>query len=152
MRKKLRIYLDTSVIGGCFDDEFSAASLLLFRNFENNLYIPLISEITTGELENAPQKVKDKIIGLKNLGIISVNNEMEILAKKYISNGIVTMKYAGDALHIAVATIIKADVLVSWNFKHIVNLKKIYQFNTVNLKESYGLLEIRTPQEVVENE
>lgn len=69
MVKKLRIYLDTSVIGGCFDDEFSAVSLKLFQAFEKSAYTPLISEVTTGELENAPQKVKNKIIDLETLEI-----------------------------------------------------------------------------------
>jgi len=65
---------------------------------------------------------------------------------------IVTKKYYSDALHIAVATVIGVDVLVSWNFKHIVNLNKIKSFNSVNLKEGYNILEIRSPREVIDNE
>jgi hypothetical protein len=65
---------------------------------------------------------------------------------------IVSQKYYGDALHIAIATVIGVDVLVSWNFKHIVNLDKIKLFNSVNLKEGYSILEIRTPREVIEDE
>jgi hypothetical protein len=65
---------------------------------------------------------------------------------------IVSENYYGDALHIAVATVIGVDVLVSWNFKHIVNLNKIKSFNSVNIKEGYNILEIRTPREVIENE
>jgi hypothetical protein len=65
---------------------------------------------------------------------------------------IVSERYYSDALHIAVATVIGIDVLVSWNFKHIVNLDKIKLFNSVNLREGYSVLEIRTPREVVENE
>jgi len=150
--KKLRIYVDTSVFGGCFDDEFSNASLQLFEAFKNSAHIPVISEVTLGELENAPQQVKKQLITLKSVEVISITHEMEALAKKYIHENIVTEKYAGDALHIAAATITNADVLVSWNFKHIVNLKKINAFNAVNLKEGYGSLEIRTPQEVIDSE
>ncbi len=150
--KKLRIYVDTSVFGGCFDDEFSKASLQLFEAFKNKFHIPMISEVSLGELENAPLQVKNQLIVLENIEVISITREMEILAKKYINENIVTEKYAGDALHIAAATITNADVLVSWNFKHIVNLKKIHAFNAVNLKEGYGSLEIRTPQEVIDNE
>jgi hypothetical protein len=62
---------------------------------------------------------------------------------------IINEKYRSDALHIAVATVSGVDVLVSWNFKHIVNLNRIKLFNSINLKEGYNLLEIRTPLEVI---
>ena len=81
-----------------------------------------------------------------------VNEEMVKLAEKYMEQKIVSEKYYSDALHIAVATVIGVDVLVSWNFKHIVNLDKIKLFNSVNLREGYSILEIRTPREVVTNE
>ena len=57
-----------------------------------------------------------------------------------------------DAEHIAIATVEKADIVLSWNFKHIVNIQKIKGFNSINLKEGYQLLEIRTPREVLLNE
>jgi hypothetical protein len=69
-----------------------------------------------------------------------------------MEQNIVSKNYYSDALHIAVATVIGVDVLVSWNFKHIVNLNKIKLFNAANLEEGYSTLEIRTPLEVVGNE
>lgn len=57
-----------------------------------------------------------------------------------------------DAQHIATATISRVDVLVSWNFKHIVNLEKIHGYNSVNLRLGYPILEIRTPIEVIDYE
>jgi len=77
---------------------------------------------------------------------------MENLANLYLKEEIVSRKYSGDALHIAIATVANVDVLVSWNFKHIVNLKKIKRFNSVNLNEGYPILEIRTPMELIDNE
>jgi predicted nucleic acid-binding protein len=148
----LRIYLDTSVIGGCFDKEFASASNVLFSEFDKNKFIPLISETVAAELENAPEKVKRKLKRLSNLEIIMISEEMKSLAGKYLKSSIVTLRYADDALHIAAATIAKADVLVSWNFKHIVNLRKIQAFNAVNLKNNYAALEIRTPKEVIDDE
>ena len=150
--EKLRIYLDTSVIGGCFDDEFHQSSNKLFNCFNKGDYIPVVSEIVIAELEGAPAKVKSKFKSLKNIEVIAIYQEMRKLAKKYLHKKIITPIYAGDALHIAVATIIKVDVLVSWNFKHIVNLGKIKQFNSVNLKNDYNILEIRTPLEVIEDD
>jgi hypothetical protein len=103
-------------------------------------------------LENgAPERVKEN---LKTIDYeeYAVNEEMTKLAEKYMEQKIVSENYYSDALHIAVATVIGVDVLVSWNFKHIVNLDKIKLFNSVNLREGYNALEIRTPGEVVENE
>ena len=74
------------------------------------------------------------------------------LAQKYLDDNIVSENCRGDALHIAIATVIGVDVLVSWNFKHIVNLNKIKLFNSVNFREGYNMLEIRTPREVLNNE
>ena len=82
---------------------------------------------------------------------VFVTDEMDELAEKYMQEKIVTDKYYDDALHIAIATVMKIDVLVSWNFKHIVNYDKIIKFNGVNISEGYSHLEIRTPREVIDN-
>ena len=95
-----------------------------------------------------PQKVIDNLNTL-NYEEFLINEESVKLAEMYLKEDIVTKKYLSDALHIAVATVIGVDVLVSWNFKHIVNLEKIKKFNAVNLKEGYPILEIRTPQEMI---
>ena len=114
--------------------------------------MPVISSHVIAELENgAPENI---IKNLKTLDYeeITVNEEMIKLAEKYMDQKIVSNNYYSDALHIAVATVNSVDVLVSWNFKHIVNLNKIKQFNSVNIREGYSILEIRTPREVIENE
>lgn len=149
---KLRIYLDTSVFGGVFDQEFSDYSSLLFEKFQNDEFSPVISDITVAELENAPERVKNLLFDFNDIELIESDNEMKELANLYLQSNIVTPKYSDDALHIAIATILKVDVLVSWNFKHIVNLQKIHQFNAVNMKEGYNILEIRTPREVINDE
>lgn len=149
--KKIKIYLDTSVIGGCFDEEFEKYSNELFKYFEKGIYIPVISELVVVELEPAPDYIKQKLYNLKLLEILDINPEINVLADKYLNDKIVSKKYKYDCLHIAYATFYKIDVLVSWNFKHIVNLDKIHKFNAVNLKENYNILEIRTPREVIKN-
>jgi predicted nucleic acid-binding protein len=150
--KILRIYIENSVIGGYFDDEFKEHTRKLFDEFRKGLYRPVISSHVIAELENgAPEYVKEnlKTIDYKEY---AVNEEMIQLAEKYMEQKIVSKNYYSDALHIAVATVIGVDVLVSWNFKHIVNLDKIKLFNSVNLREGYNILEIRTPREVIGNE
>jgi predicted nucleic acid-binding protein len=150
--KKIKIYIDTSVIGGCFDEEFAEYSNKLFDYFIAEIYEPIISELVATELENVPDYVRNKLSELNNLEIIDINSEINLLSDNYLKEKIVTKKYRNDCLHIAYATYHKIDVLVSWNFKHIVNLDKIHRFNSVNLREGYNILEIRTPREVVKNE
>jgi hypothetical protein len=150
--KILRIYIENSVIGGYFDDEFKEFTQKLFEGFRKGLYSPVISSHVIAELENgAPEYVKEnlKTVDYKEY---AVNEEMIQLAEKYMEQKIVSKNYYSDALHIAVATVIGVDVLVSWNFKHIVNLNKIKLFNSVNLREGYNMLEIMTPREVIGNE
>jgi len=150
--KKLRIYIENSVIGGYFDDEFKEYTQELFENFKNEKYIPIISSHVIAELENgAPDHVKENLQNI-NYNEYNINEEMVKLAEKYMEQNIVSENYYSDVLHIAAATVIGVDVLVSWNFKHIVNLNKIKMFNSVNLKEGYNILEIRSPREVIENE
>ncbi|HCT85658.1 MAG TPA: PIN domain protein [Candidatus Margulisbacteria bacterium] len=152
---KIQVYLDTSVIGGYFDKEFEKPTKALFDLFIQGVYTPVISKTSILELEGAPSHVKDFIFNNSfSSSLITVDTTPEIkdLSKLYLQEAIISAKYEDDAIHIATATVYKIDVLVSWNFKHIVNLNKIRQFNAVNLREGYGALEIRTPMEVLNNE
>ncbi|MEO5570065.1 MAG: type II toxin-antitoxin system VapC family toxin [Bacteroidia bacterium] len=146
-----RIYLDTSVIGGYLDTEFQEWSRQLFEEFKTGKKIAVISDITLDELENARQEVRDllKLIPEEAKEYVLNDEEAEELADAYLKEGAVTKKFLEDALHIAIATINKVDVLVSWNFKHIVNLDKIKKYNGVNLKHGYTILEIRNPREIL---
>jgi len=147
--KQLRVYIENSVIGGYFDDEFSEATKKLFDKFRNGEYLAVISNHTYGELDNgAPENVKSNLETI-SYEKINVTETMLDLTQKYMDEKIVSESYRSDALHIAIATVSGVDVLVSWNFKHIVNLNRIKLFNSVNLKEGYKLLEIRTPLEVI---
>ena len=146
-----RIYLDTSVIGGYLDKEFQEWSRKLFEEFKIGKKIAVISDITLDELENARQEVRDllKLIPEKAKEYVLNDEEAELLASAYLKEGAITKKFHEDALHIAIATISKVDVLVSWNFKHIVNLDRIKKYNGVNLKHGYTILEIRNPRELL---
>jgi hypothetical protein len=147
--KKLRIYIENSGIGGYFDAIFEEDTRKLFEKFRNGDYLAVISTHTYAELDNgAPDNVKSNLETIF-YEKIDVTETMMNLTQKYMSENIVSEQYRSDALHIAIATISGVDVLVSWNLKHIVNLNKIKNFNSVNLKEGYNLLEIRTPSEVL---
>lgn len=146
-----RIYLDTSVIGGYLDVEFQEWSKKLFDEFKAGKKIAVISDVTLDEIENARQEIRDllKLIPEESKEYVLNDEEAEELANAYLKEGAITKKFHEDALHIAIATINKVDVLVSWNFKHIVNLDRIKKYNGVNLKHGYTLLEIRNPREVL---
>lgn len=105
--KRLRIYIDTSVAGGCLDKEFTKESNALFE--------------------------------AAKMGKVVLSDLLFISGKSQIN----------DAHHVAIATIFSADIIVSWNFKHIVHLNKIRGFNSINIREGYKELEIRNPKEVI---
>ena len=130
-----RIYIDTSVIGGCLDEEFSHWSNQLMREFRSGFKIAVISDLTLRELEEAPDAVKKVISSIPehNLEYVFLAAEAEQLARRYIEEKVVTIKHIVDAQHIAIATREHVDVLVSWNFQQIVNLDHIHLFNAVNL-------------------
>jgi predicted nucleic acid-binding protein len=150
----MKIYIDTSVIGGCFDVEFEDWSMKLFEKFQSGEMLALVSDLTEQELTFAPEKVQEKLEEVPDssrLGV-SITDEIIRLAESYIREGALSPKSFNDALHIAAATIHNANVLASWNFKHIVNLQRIRLYNSVNLKKGYRLIEIRTPREILESD
>jgi len=151
---KSRIYTDTSVIGGCVDIEFEDGSLALFETFTAGSKVLVISSLTLAELEAAPRTVRDVLLSVpaEHTEFCEFTEEASSLAEVYLEEGVVSQKSRIDAQHIATATINRVDVLVSWNFKHIVNLERIHGYNSVNLKLGYPMLEIRTPIEVLNYE
>lgn len=151
---KPRLYFDTSVFGGVFDEEFEEASMLLFEKVKLGQIICVYSDLSLVELRNAPDNVKKffQTISSDKMEYVPVTEEAFILADKYIQEKVVGKTSLDDCRHIATATIHKADYLVSWNFKHIVNVFRIRGYNSVNLKNGYIQLDIRSPKEIVYNE
>jgi len=145
-----RIYIDTSVVGGYFDDEFSHDTIKLFERIINNEFLVYLSEISMIELLPAPQRVRNilNLIPPSNLIILDFTTEAKQLAENYISEKILGAASIDDAYHIAIATINRIDVLLSWNFRHIVNWDKIRLFNAINLLNGYPQIEIRSPKDL----
>ena len=151
---KKRIYTDKSVIGGCLDVEFEDGSIPLFESFGSGKSIIVISSLTLAELEKAPKPVQDILrkVPSEFVEYVEFSEGVNDLAEAYLKAGVITKKSRVDAQHIATATTNRVDVLVSWNFKHIVNLERIHGYNSVNLKLGYPMIEIRTPTEVLHYE
>ena len=151
---RLRIYTDTSVIGGCEDEEFREHSRQLIEAFVRGSFTMVISDLTLRELDRAPANVRAVVARAPDgfTEILSATGEVEELAEAYIAEGVLADSSRADAFHIAIATLAKVDVLASWNFKHIVNLKRIHGFNSVNLRRGLQMIEIRSPREVLPSE
>ncbi len=145
-----RIYIDTSVIGGCFDVEFSEWSNGLIADFRTGIFQPLLSEVIAAEIADAPENVQSIYAELTSLNaeILSLGESALELSEEYQKRGILTPDFYDDGLHIALATVAEADLLVSWNFKHIVRFDKIRLFNAVNIEFGYKPLQIFSPREV----
>ncbi len=157
MRRNLHapitVYADTSVYGGVFDDEFSEASQRFFNAVRRESFQLVVSEIVHREIGYAPEEVQALFNEVLPLALLSqISEEAIALQQAYMKEGIVTAKSLDDALHVALATVSGCDLIVSWNFKHIVNFKKIPLFNAVNTLHGYHSLMIYSPQEVTNDE
>ena len=148
---KQRIYIDTSVVGGYFDEEFKEATIKLFERLDKNEIIFVVSDLLDLELLNAPPHVKEHLLqySADKFERIELTQEAIQLADNYITEKVVGKTSLEDCRHIALATINKVDVLSSWNFKHIVNLDRIRGYNSVNLRLGYSIIEIRSPKDLV---
>lgn len=151
---KQRIYIDTSIVGGYFDEEFFEATQGFFKRLENNEIIFVVSELLDLELIRAPRNVRELLnnYGPDKFERIELTEDAIILANTYISEKVVGKTSLVDCRHIALATVNKVDVLASWNFKHIVNLDKIKGYNSVNYKLGYPMIEIRSPKDLLHYE
>lgn len=148
---KQRIYIDTSIVGGYFDEEFKEATERLFERMAGQEVIFIVSDLLDLELTYAPKEVRELLhnYSSNNFERIQLTNEAIELADRYIAEKVVGKSSLEDCRHIAMATINRVDVLASWNFKHIVNLDRIKGYNSVNLKLGYPMIEIRSPKDLI---
>jgi predicted nucleic acid-binding protein len=146
-----RIYVDTSVFGGYFDPEFEVPTRRLFEMFIRGEARLVLSDLTMRELGRAPKRVRVLLqdVPPQHLEDIGTLRQAEALAELYLAEGVIRPSMHVDALHIATAVVSRVDVLVSWNFRDIVNAAKIRGYNTINSRLGYPVLEIRTPRDVL---
>ena len=148
--KKINVYADTSVYGGVFDSPFSEASKTFFDDVRNSRYKLYISEVVRKELDSAPQHIRDLFENMLPFSKLATISSSAInLQQAYIKEGILSPKWNDDALHVALATVSQCDIIVSWNFKHIVHFDKIPKFNAINTLLGYKPIAIFSPLEVI---
>ena len=142
-----RVYVDTSVFGGCEDEEFREPSRMLFDRFRRGDLTLVFSRTTLEELHHAPQRVRMALEAVpgEHTEFLETSADVEQLAEHYLAAGVVGRSMRDDAVHIAFATLAKTDVLVSWNFRHLVNPRRIHLVNAVNRELQHPSPKIRTP-------
>jgi len=149
----VRVYADTSVYGGVFDEEFAASSRSFFEQVRAGRYYLVRCPLVEDELEDAPAQVRRWYQQFEAVGERAEISEAAVLLQQaYLDAGIVDHKWEADALHVAVATVSGCRLIVSWNFKHIVSFQKIPLYNGVNLSRGFAAVAIHSPQEVIEHE
>lgn len=148
--KPLRVYTDTSVIGGCFDEEFAEYSNRFMRLARTGFIKLLISDTVTAEIAAAPPHVRGLLadLPLNCIEAVPIDLTVRALANAYLQARVVSPRWDDDATHVAAATVARADAIVSWNFKHIVRLDRIKAYNEVNMRHGYLPLVIISPREV----
>jgi hypothetical protein len=127
---------------------------LLFKMVQSGVITCVYSDLTEYELENAPEKIKNHFLNLdrETTEFVEITEEIDELAKEYVRENVVGETSMDDCRHIACATINNVDYLVSWNFKHIVNVFRIRGYNSINLKNGYLQLDIRSPKDIITDE
>jgi len=149
MNIPVRVYADTSVFGGVFDPEFQNASEAFFDRVRDGDFEVNVSALVLEELASAPQPVGKLFAELEPLLVrIETDEAAYTLRQAYLDAQVVSPKWAADALHVAIATVSGCRAIVSWNFQHIVNFRRIPLYNGVNQMQGYGPIAIHTPLEM----
>lgn len=151
--KKIKIYIDTSVISHLKQDDVPEKmkdTLTFWKEIKNDKYEICLSNITIGEILECPEPkrtiLRDYLNEIEyNLVDFENDEEIEIMAQQIISNKILTQKSYDDCLHIAGAVVYGCDIIVSWNFKHMVNYKTINGVKILSYQNGYKIIEIFTP-------
>ncbi len=151
--RPIRVYADTSIFGGYFDDDFSDVSRRFFNQVRSGRFLLVTSPLVAQELALAPQMVLDLFTSLlSRMQVVPVTSEAEELQQAYVDAGIVPPSAKMEALHVALATVSGCSMIVSWNFRHIVHFQRMAQYNLVNLSRGYPQIGIFSPAEVIEDE
>lgn len=153
--KKFKMYLDTSIINFVFADDAPQEKEITLKLFnELDQHEVYVSTVVIDEINRSSESKRAQlfdVLGKYNIVELQFSEEARILADKYVAEKIIPEKYRDDAYHIAIATVNNIDVIVSWNFKHMVKLKTKKEVVGINLFLGYNAIEIYSPWEVVDN-
>ena len=144
--RKIRVYADNSVFSGTQDEEFAEASKRFLDCVQRGSFVVLVSQVTLDELARAPEKARQAFAELPTGGVeeVRLDDEVNELAQAYIDAGVLGSRRIADAVQVAAATVARADLMLSWNFRHLVNFKRIQKFRRGERPQ--GLRTDRNPQ------
>lgn len=153
VEKPIRAYVDTCVFGGACDEEFAEITRRFFTQVKAGRFLLMVSALVEDELTDAPPEVQSIYNEMLPYATTVYPTESAVaLQQNYLAAGILTPKWADDALHVAMATVHQCALSVSWNFRHIVHFEKIPRYNAVNTLQGYPSIAIYTPAEVIRYE
>lgn len=154
---KLRVYLDTSVISHLLQEdvpEKMAETRQLWEMFRTGKYEVYLSTVTLEEIEDCPEPKRSQLLdylGQINYTLVQINNNVAEIAEQIIEMGILTQKSYDDCQHIGAAIISECDCIISWNFKHIVNIKTIRGIRAITNLKGHKPIEILNPSVLLES-
>ena len=148
--RTVRVYVDSSVIGGAFNTRIAEATKPFWDTFFHGEIIIIASDVLEDELRKAPQRAQDFYADLPPSQIEKIvsTDESDTFAERYIVDGVVSKESLDDCKHVAMATLAGADVIVSWNLKHMV--KQSEEYKKVNAKLGYPRINIQTPDKEIQ--
>ena len=150
MNEVPRVYVETSVFGGVFDEEFKRPSDLFFDSIRAGAFELVVSDVVRREVAEAPKAVQglfDEMLGLAD--VAEVTTAALELRDAYLEAGVLGQSRVDDALHVALATVSRCSMIVSWNFRRIVHFDKIPLYCAVNTLLGHGPIGIHSPLEVI---
>jgi len=156
MRRRLKFYLDTSVFGSLFDFEDPRRVEItrsLLEEIKKTTFEAFISPLVVAEIGKAPYDVRSGLINAVaefHLPVLNETEESIKLAQDYIQEGIIPERFRDDARHIAIPVVYELDGLISWNYRHMVNIRVKRVVNAINLRLGYKPIEILSPEEVTD--
>jgi hypothetical protein len=147
------VYVDTSVFGGVFIDKFADASKRFFTLVRAGRFALVTSEVVKSEVARAPAVVQQLFQDITvSAELVRAPAEALRLAEAYLQAKVLPSGCWADAQHVAIATIMGCDLIVSWNFAHIVNYNRVPKYNAVNILRGYNAIAIYSPPEVITDE
>ena len=149
--KKLKIYLDTSVISHLLADDVPEKMVdtqELWELLQQDEYEVIISELTFDELMRCNEEKRAEIaryMTLINYAHVPITTQQNELAQEYLRHKVLSDKNIDDLIHIACSVLNDCDYIISWNFKHFVNIRTISKVNSVNLLLGFREVKIIPP-------
>ena len=150
-----KVYMETTMFNYYFDEERGEAheyTVRLFEMVKKGFFKAYTSYYVTSELEKAHEEKRIKMLELidkYNMIVLNENGETNRIGNLYVERKVIPKKYLTDALHIAIATVYKLDIISSMNFEHIVKPKTIRMTGDINIENGYDIIRICSPEEVV---